>query len=261
MGNRGIMLFKSFFRRIVPDRYHPQAQRIYFTLSSLWYLGHRFTCPCCNGHFRTFLPFGIKPRPNAQCPRCGSLERHRLLWLYLTDKTSFFKDKLKVLDIAPVPYLARRFKTLPNLNYVDADIVSPSVTIRLDVTAIPLLDNQFDCIICYHVLEHVPDDRSAMRELFRVLKPGGWAILQSPIEETRKRTFEDQSVIGPEDREMIFGQSNHVRIYGLDYKDRLQNTGFIVKVDDYIKKLPNALVKKYGLEENENIYLCVKPGS
>ncbi|MBI4283997.1 MAG: methyltransferase domain-containing protein [Chloroflexi bacterium] len=255
------MLFKSFLRRIVPDRYQPQAQRIYFTVRALWYSGRRFTCPCCNGHFRTFLPFGINPRLNAQCPRCGSLERHRLLWLYLRDRTNFFKDKLKVLDIAPVPYLAQRFKALPNLNYVDADMVSPSVAIRLDITAMPLLDNQFDGIICYHVLEHVPDDRKAMRELFRVLKPGGWAILQSPVEETRQKTFEDPSVTAAEDRARVFGQWDHVRIYGLDYKNRLQNTGFTVTVDDYIKQLPDELVKQYGLEENENVYLCIKPDS
>lgn len=254
------MLFKSLLRKIIPDRYHPLAQTVYFALRSLWYSGSRVTCPCCHGRFRKFLPYGVRPRPNAECPRCGSLERHRLLWLYLTARTNFFKDRLKVLDIAPPPYFSRRCKTLPNLNYVDADIDSPSVAIRLDITAMPLPDNQFDCIICYHVLEHVLDDRSAMRELFRVLKPGGWAILQSPIDESRKRTFEDPSVISPEDRERIFGHSNHVRIYGLDYRKKLQDTGFIVKVDDYIKNLPDGLVKKYGLGDGENIYHCVKPG-
>jgi len=251
------MFFRLLLRKIIPDKYHSQVQSIYFILRSLYYLGNKVTCPCCDRHFRKFLP--DLGRPNAQCPRCASLERHRLLWLYLTDKTNFFKDKLKILDISPLVYFSQKCKSLPNLNYIDADIDSSTVAIKLDITVMPLLDNQFDGIICYHVLEHVQDDQSAMRELFRVLKPGGWAILQSPIDENRGRTFEDPSVIDPEDRKRVFGHSDHVRIYGLDYVNRIQNAGFIVIVDDYIKRLPNNFVLKYGLEEGEVIYYCTKP--
>ncbi|MEG3066539.1 methyltransferase domain-containing protein [Acetomicrobium sp.] len=117
--------------------------------------------------------------------------------------------------------------------------------------------NQFDCIICYHVLEHIPDDQMAMKEIFRVLKPGGWAILQVPI--LRDKTFEDPSVITPEDRERVFGQRDHVRIYGLDYKDRLEQAGFSVKVDDYVKQLSSDVIERYGLMKDENIYFCSKP--
>jgi len=148
---------------------------IYITIR---YFGLRFKCPCCDGCFRKFLFFGAKPRPNARCPRCGSLERHRLLWLYLRNKINFFSDHLKVLDIAPIHFFQKKCKKLKNLDYISADISSPIAMIKMDITDINLHDNQFDCIICYHVLEHILDDEKAMRELFRVLKPGGWAILQ-----------------------------------------------------------------------------------
>ncbi len=186
---------KSILKKFIPKKYQPQAQRIYFNLRNLWYLGNRFICPCCNGHFRKFLPFGVKPRANAQCPRCGSLERHRLLWLFLKKKTNFFKDSLKVLDIAPVDFFQQKCKVLPNLDYISADISSQIAMIKMDITNICLPDNQFDCIICYHVLEHIPNDKEAMRELFRVLKPGGGAILQSPVDYNREKTFEDPNIV------------------------------------------------------------------
>ena len=129
----------------------------------------------------------------------------------------------------------------------------------MDITNIILPDNQFDCIICYHVLEHISDDEKAMRELFRVLKPGGWAILQSPIDYMRDKTFEDSSVVLPRERERVFGQNDHVRIYGLDYKDRLERAGFIVKCYNYVSELEDDAIKKYGLSKYENIYFCIKP--
>ncbi|MEK7873336.1 MAG: methyltransferase domain-containing protein, partial [Chloroflexota bacterium] len=149
---------------------------------------------------------------------------------------------LRVLDVAPLPVLQAKYVKLPNLDYLSVDIASPIAMVRMDITAIGCPRDQFDCILCYHVLEHVPDDRKALQELFRVLKPGGWAILQSPIDATRPKTFEDFSVTSPEERERVFGQSDHVRIYGLDYKDRLTSAGFIVRVDDYAKQLSDTFV-------------------
>jgi len=237
--------------------------QIYFNLSRLWsllYIGNKFMCSCCNGHFRKFLPFGVKPRPNAQCPRCGSLERHRLLCLYLKDKTNFFKDSLlKVLDIAPMYFFQQKCKTLYNLNYISADISSSIAMIKMDITNINLPDNQFDCIICYHVLEHIPDDKKAMKELFRILKPGGWAILQSPVDPNHDETFEDPNVVSPEEREHVFGEKDHVRIYGQDYKNRLEMAGFTVKLDNYSRELGDNIIKKYGLMKDETIYFCSKP--
>jgi ubiquinone/menaquinone biosynthesis C-methylase UbiE len=123
---------------------------------------------------------------------------------------------------------------------------------------IPCKDNSFDVVLCNHVLEHVPDDRRAMRELQRVLRPGGWAILQTPVDPQRAETFEDPAIVSPRDRERAFGQHNHLRIYGRDYKERLENAGFRVQVDKYASELEAKLVEKYGLS-NEEVYVCTKP--
>lgn len=254
-----MMSIKSILKKFIPERYHLQVRRVYFNLRSLWYIGNKYTCPCCNGHFRKFLPYGVKPRPNAECPRCNSLERHRLLWLYLRDRTNFFRDRLKVLDVAPMDFFQQRCKYLPNLDYISVDISSPIAMIKMDITNINLPNDYFDCIICCHVLEHVPDDKKAIMELFRVLKPGGWAILQSPVDPNLDETFENPNIISPEERERVFGQSDHVRIYGQDYKARLERAGFIVKLDNYVKELEDNIIKKYGLIKDEVIYFCIKP--
>ncbi|MFH1564517.1 MAG: methyltransferase domain-containing protein [bacterium] len=252
------MPIKSTLKKIIPKKYHSQAQKFCFKFKSFWYFGNKVICPCCNGSFRKFLSFGIKSRPNAQCPKCESLERHRLFWIYLRDKTDFFKGNLKVLDIAPVKFLQKKFKAITNLDYVSADISSPLAMLKIDITDIQLPDNQFDCIFCYHVLEHILDDQKAMRELFRVLKHGGWAILQSPIDNEREKSFENPNIVSPKERERVFGQSDHVRIYGKDYKDRLEKAGFAVKLDNYAMELGDDAIKKYGLMKDEIIYFCAK---
>jgi SAM-dependent methyltransferase len=216
-------------KAVIPKRYHPYAEQFYLRLlRPLWYVGNRYNCPCCGWHFRKFLPFGIKRRPNAQCPKCGSLERHRLLWLFVKSRTNLFSDNLKVLHFAPEYCLQRILRLMPNLDYVSADLDSPLATIKMDITNILFKDNSFDVILCSHVLEHIIDDYKAMRELFRVLKPGGWGILQTPIDSKRDKTFEDSRIVSPEERERFFGQSDHVRIYGRDYVDRLKEAGFEV---------------------------------
>jgi SAM-dependent methyltransferase len=128
----------------------------------------------------------------------------------------------------------------------------------MDITKIPCKDNAFDVVLCNHVLEHVVDDQKAMRELFRVLVPGGWAIVQSPIDSQRAKTFEDPTILSAHDRERAFGQHNHVRMYGRDYKDRLEKAGFTVNVDSYAIDLDTETVRKYGLPDEE-IYFCTKP--
>ena len=248
---------KSIAKKIIPIRYWHVCRRYMRYTIALLYWGSRFVCPICEGHFRKFLPFGVKSRANAQCPKCGSLERHRLLWLYLKDRTNFFTDNLRVLEIAPMDFLEHKFQAMPNLDYVSVDLESPIAMVKMDITDMQFPDNCFDCTICCHVLEHIPDDRKAMREIFRVLKPGGWAILQVPI--FGEKTFEDPTITAPEERERVFGQRDHVRIYGLDYKDRLEDAGFIVKVDDYVKELSDDTIKKYGLMRDESIYFCSKP--
>lgn len=244
-------------KKSIPEKYYPHVEWIYFNFRSLLYLGNKLTCPCCKGHFRKFVTF--KSRPNARCPRCGAFERHRLLYLYLKDRTNFFKKNLKVLDIAPTQFFQKTCRSLSNIDYVSADISSPLAMLQMDITKIQLPDDQFDCIFCFHVLEHVQDDQTAMAELFRILKPGGWALLQSPVDMNRDITFEDPNIVTAEDRHRIYGHAGHVRSYGRDYRDRLENAGFIVKVDDYIQRLDASVIIKYGLMEKEDIYFCTKP--
>ncbi|MDY6986995.1 MAG: class I SAM-dependent methyltransferase [Thermodesulfobacteriota bacterium] len=216
----------------------------------------KFECPVCGDRIKAFQPFGKLPRPNAQCPVCKSLERHRLVWLYFREKTNLFEDSLKMLHIAPEPCLSRHLRNLPNVDYVIADLDPCSAMIEMDITNIPFPDNEFDVIYASHVLEHIQDDMKAMRELHRVLAPHGWAILQVPI--LAEKTFEDPTVKSPENRERLFGQNDHVRIYGLDYKDRLNKAGFRVRVDPFARSLGLEKCRRCGLMENEDIYYCLK---
>ena len=215
-------------------------------------------CLLCEEKFETFLPYGVKPRPNARCPKCGSLERHRLIWLYFREKTNLFKDNLKVLHVAPEHHVAKLLKTLPNIEYLSAGLDHPSVMMEMDLTNIPCPDNSFDVILASHVLEHIPDDIKAMRELFRILRPGGWAILQVPI--WGEKTIEDPSINTPEAREREYGQHDHVRRYGFDgiFRQRLEDSGFTVNVDPYVKTFDSEKVNQYGLMADEDIYYCKK---
>ncbi len=219
----------------------------------------QFFCPCCERRLRKFDPFGVNLRLNALCPKCGSLERHRLLWLYVQHRTSLLAGHLTLLHVAPEAVLQKKLSSLRHLDYVSADLDSPMAEIKIDITDIDFPDHFFDAILCNHVLEHVMDDRKAMSELFRVLKPGGWAILQSPIDINREKTFEDPEIVSPEDRERLYGQHDHVRIYGRDYQEQLEEQGFIVKVDDFVGTFDVQSIKKYGLMEDEAIYFCLKP--
>ena len=248
-----------YIRSLIPKRVYFELFHFYLNLRSMLYIGGNFICPCCNGHFRKFLSYGMNHRSNVQCPRCGSVERHRLMWLYLKNKTKFFSDNLRVLYFAPKFFFQKKFENMPNLDLISADIDSPIATVKMDITDILYKENSFNVIICNHVLEHIVDDQKAMKELFRVLKPGGWAIIQCPIDYRREITYEDKSITIPKDRERFFGQKDHVRRYGRDFKERLKKAGFILKVDDYIRSLRDDKIRKYRLKQNEKIYFCIKP--
>lgn len=230
-------------------------------MNSYKYYGAKYKCPICNGTFSKLLPGGVIKRPNAICPRCHSYERHRALWLYFMNKTTIFTRKMKILHFAPEPCFQKQFKKMNNLEYISADLFSSVAMIKMDITNIIYPDNMFDCVLCSHVLEHIEDDMKAIRELFRVLKPGGWAILQVPINNTEK-TYEDPSIKTPEERLKYFGQEDHVRNYGLDYKERLIKAGFAVTLDTYIFDLPENMINYYRLvpegENREYIYYCSK---
>lgn len=216
-------------------------------------------CPVCRSTYRRFLPYGrINPRPNALCPSCLSLERHRLIWLYLRDKTNFFQQPLDVLHIAPEQCFMKPFEERHGSQYITADIESPLAKIKMDIHRMPFPNNTFDVVLCNHVLEHVDNDIQALSEIHRVLKPGGWAILQvpffAPVPDT---TVEDPSVKSPRDREIHFGQDDHVRKYGKDYPQRINSSGLLAQPDTYAREIANG--DRYGISTSEILYKAVKP--
>jgi SAM-dependent methyltransferase len=254
MQGPGRTLRKLLFERI-PEQQRASLKQRWFRLRSPFYAGDRVVCPCCGGHFRLFLTDGVDaPRRNARCPGCGAWERHRVLRLFLERCTDLFTSELRVLHVAPESTLQRTLAELPNLEYISADLSSPLARVKLDVREIPYEDAYFDVILCNHVLEHVPEDRAAMKELRRVLRPAGWAILQVPIK--REVTFEDPSATTPDERQRLFGQRDHVRIYGRDYLERLQEAGFRVGPIRYARELGAAESARYGLEPDEEIFFC-----
>jgi SAM-dependent methyltransferase len=217
-----------------------------------------YTCPCCGECFEKFQPH--KGRESAKCPRCKARERHRLLWLYLKNKTNLFHDRLRVLHFAPERWF-KGLSSFPKLDYLSADLEPGRAMVTMDITQISLPDNSVDAIICSHVLEHVADDRGAMREMYRVLATGGWATILVPIKSTQQTTLEDFSVVSPEERTLLFGQADHVRRYGSDIKNRLEEAGFAVKPEDYTRELSGEVIKRYGLKPlyGGPIFRCVKP--
>ena len=235
------------------------AERVRLRVWARLARGEGVECPCCGGKFRRFVPYGVRPRrPHAQCPSCGSVERHRLLWLYLRERTDLFVRAQRLLHVAPEEGFQERLRTIPGLRYASADLASPLAGVRADVQRLPFADAAFDSLFCHHVLEHVPDDRMAMRELLRVLRPGGWALLQSPLRSDQAETDEDPSIVDPRERERRFGQRDHVRVYGRDYADRLRAAGFAVEPERFFKSLPPEHRVRYGLK-GETIWLCRRP--
>ena len=218
----------------------------------LFFKGSNFTDPIDGKSYRKFLPYGYgKQRPNALSPGTLSLERHRQMWLYLQNETNFFTHKLKVLHIAPEQEFLRKFKKMKNLEYTSADLFSPIVDVKADIVDLPFEDNSFDIIICNHVLEHIVDDRKAMSELYRVMKSGGWGIVQVPMKNSLEKTYEDFTITDPKERQKHFGQYDHVRWYGMDYFDRLKSVGFETEINFYSQKFSEAEIKRFGLNKNE----------
>lgn len=250
----------SFLIRFVPRKYLQRVAGTGLKVMGLFYRGSAVTCPVCNASFSKFLPYGrINTRPNALCPNCLSLERHRLIWLYLSQKTDFFNAQHHVLHIAPEACYIKRFEKVHGDFYITADIESPLAKVKMDIHQIPFPDNTFDTVLCNHVLEHVRDDLQAMREICRVLKPGGFAILQvpffNPIPDT---TFEDDSITDPRAREKAFGQDDHVRKYGKDYPRRIEQARLKAVEDKFASELPEDTRKKFGVVKSEIIYKAIK---
>ena len=271
-------VIRKVLKRFIPAeilvlRYELYESLIYYP-RLLFRLGSRLECPLCGWHFRRFGPAGfhyaviVEKRvigghyhENNICPRCLSNARERLAYLFLRNRTSLFKEQVLLLHIAPEPELASSLKRSPNIRYISGDLFLPGVMTRFDVLHMPFPDQSFDVLICNHVMEHVEDDAMAMSELYRVLKPGGWALLQVPIALAlaRGQTIDDPSATTEADRIRVFGQGDHVRLYAApDYVQRLEQTGFHVTVSTCAAELPGA-APRYGLEPEEHIFVCRKP--
>lgn len=249
----------SFLLRTIPRKYLQLFSHWVLKVVSAFYVGNNVECPVCNAHFRKFLPYGRQSRENALCPNCLALERHRLMYLFLRQQTNFFTDSLRVLHVAPELCFIDRFEKIHADNYITADIESPLAKVKMDIHNIPFEADSFDVAFCNHVMEHVNDDIKAMSELHRVLKPGGWAIIQVPFfYPLEEKTIEDPSVTDPKERFRRFGQDDHVRKYGRDYADRLASAGFVVSASNFVQQLPPELVQKYALPLDETIYFCIK---
>ena len=253
-------IFKSILNTI-PRPWLIKASYIVRPVIS-WYLrGDKFTDPIDGRSFRKFLPYGyVKQRENALSPSTLSLERHRLMWLFLRDNTTFFTatKKLKVLHIAPEQCFLDIFRKQQNLNYITSDLESPIADVKADICDLPFKENEFDIVFCNHVLEHISNDTKAMQELYRVLKPGGFGIFQIPQDLSKAITFEDNTITDRKERAKLFGQYDHVRVYGRDYFDKLRSIGFKVDEVDYTKKITLEKIEKYCLMQNEILPVCYK---
>jgi SAM-dependent methyltransferase len=250
-----------FLLRHIPRPLLIRFSLLFSRVAPLLYYGKRYEDPISGKTYRKFLPYGYSgraKRKNVLCPGSLSLERHRLLWLYLKQKTDFFTAPHKMLHIAPEQCFYRLFRSMKNLDYTTGDYNSPIADIHFDLHHAPFADNTYDVILCNHVLEHVEDADQCMRELYRIMKPGGWGIFQVPLDTSRQVTLEDKSITTPEDREKLYWQKDHVRLFGLDYKNRLAAAGFGVTVDDFINSFTPELADRYRLPVGEMIYLCRK---
>ena len=249
----------KFFLNTIPRPVLIRFSYLFIPIISFFLKGKKFTDPIDGKSFSKFLSYGYETqRDNVLSPSTLSLERHRLLWLYLKNETNFFSDNLKILHFAPEQAFYKRFKKLNNIDYTTTDLNSPLADVKADICNLPFEDNTFDVILCNHVLEHIQDDTQAMNELFRVMKKGGWGIFQVPQELSRETTFEDNSITDKKERTRIFGQYDHVRVYGRDYFDKLRKVGFKVEEVDYTSNLSDSEIDKYRLAMGEIIPLVRK---
>jgi len=255
-----VSIFKTILNTI-PRPLLIKASYVVRPLIALYLKGNKFTDPIDGKSFRKFLPYGYgKQRENALSPSTLSLERHRLMWLFLNDETNFFTStkKLKVLHIAPEQCFLDIFRNQKNLAYITSDLESPIADVKADICDLPFKDNEFDVVFCNHVLEHIPEDYKAMQELYRVLKKGGFGVFQIPQDLNRATTFEDDAITDKKQRAEIFGQYDHVRVYGRDYFDKLRAVGFRVDEVDYTKKIAPEKLERFCLMKGEILPVCYK---
>lgn len=260
------LAMKTFLRNIAPYFIIKTLRRLRKQQEKRIYRGTEVTCPICGHSSGSYAPYRPGNRKNARCIHCGSLERHRLQLLYLTEKTNLFTaaTPLRLLHFAPEKNLYDIIARYQHIDYTLCDFSPKSADFRgipgmqkADITNLQFPDNFFDVILCNHVLEHIEDDRRAMQEQYRVMAPGGWGIFQVPIR-WRHETYEDFSITSPGERKKAFHQSDHVRIYGYDYPERLGGAGFTVIQDAYASTIPEAERYRFGINPREIIFLCRK---
>lgn len=249
----------------------------------LRFAGRTHYCPLCKASAREFTPsqatsgqvtidkyqiVSMGQRPHYRCPWCNSSDKERLVWMFLERKTSLLAgvEQKSVLHVAPERNTMRRLKEVAKLSYIAGDLFEGDDrytperyggAIYLDITDMSQFeDNRFDAVICNHVMEHVPDDRKGMREIFRVLKPGGFAILQTPVSRGIQHTLEGEAHT-PQERLLLYGQADHVRIYQeADYLNRLTATGFSVTAWSPTEIVDNPLW--FGINQKEKVYVAAK---
>ena len=225
------------------------------------YRGTNVECPVCERKFSKFLSYGsnVAHRENVLCPYDLTLERHRLMYLYLKQESNFFTaENLAVLHMAPEQCFIGIFKKQSNLEYVTADIESPIAELHFDLHNIPLEENRFDVVFCNHVMEHVEDPIQCMKELYRVMKKGAWAIMQVPQDFRRDKTYEDANITDPKEREQHFWQKDHLRLFGKDYPQWLEKAGFIVDEFDLTKHFDINEINRFRLMQGEILYIAKK---
>jgi len=263
-----MIIIKKILNNILPQEFYKSLLKQYVKYK---FFGLKYHCPFCHGRYREMFSAGFDYpifkeqhiigagyRLNIRCPFCNSSTRERSIYLYLKEKINYSSDFLRVLHVAPEKNLQKFFKSKKNINHISVDINSELADKKMDICNILFDDNIFDLIICSHVLEHVPDDKKAMSELYRVLKPKGFAILQVPIAIDSKKTLENPEENDPDERIRLFGQDDHVRLYGRDYIDRLESCGFKVIKYNFVKENGFKIAKKYALDFEEDLYLCFK---
>ena len=248
-------LAKRAVKALIPKEYH-------FAVRSTGYRMIHFGldrfCRCCRSGVRAFKPFGpVAPRPNAQCPVCGALERDRLVALYLERHPGLLAGARRVLHVSPERPIAYLLQRGVVVDYVSIDIAEGAAMETMDLTALAFEDGRFDAVYCSNVLEHVAEDRKAMEEIRRVLRPGGWTMILVPL--YGETTHEDLSITDPAERTRLYGQPDHVRAYGIDVAERLAAAGLEVHVERPALGLPESEILRQGLHIHEIVFFCRKP--
>lgn len=241
--------FKKITTKIISRKFIFEKEETLRSWYSIFYIGNKYECNICHKKLRKFIKLSNR---DSLCPNCGSLKRNRRLWSLL--ETELLIPNGSILDFSPSRCLYRKLKKLKTINYKSTDLSGDFIADhQFDITNLEIADNSLDLIICYHILEHINDDVKAMEELFRVMKPGGKALIQTPYKDGD--IYEDNSIVSNEERLTHFGQEDHVRIYSVSgLTQRLESCGFMVEII-----ADSSTENNYNFDEKETIIVSTKP--